>query len=162
MEDKLHTNDQLLKGDIIQLVTFHLGQEEFGIDILKVREIIRPMAITMVPRSAHFIEGVINLRGRVIPIVNLRRRFGMQPKEFNSQTRIIDIELGEIIVGFIVDSVAEVLRIPANTVEDPPAIISGIQSDYVRGVGKVDDRLLILLDLDKLVASEDVDSLPLG
>jgi len=162
MEDKLQTNDQLLKGDIIQLVTFHLGQEEFGIDILKVREIIRPMAITMVPRSAHFIEGVINLRGRVIPIVNLRRRFGMQPKEFNSQTRIIDIELGEIIVGFIVDSVAEVLRIPANTVEDPPAIISGIQSDYVRGVGKVDDRLLILLDLDKLVASEDVDSLPLG
>jgi Chemotaxis signal transduction protein len=162
MEDTLQTNDQLLKGDIIQLVTFHLGQEEFGIDILKVREIIRPMAITMVPRSAHFIEGVINLRGRVIPIVNLRRRFGMQPKEFDSQTRIIDIELGEIIVGFIVDSVAEVLRIPANTVEDPPAIISGIQSDYVRGVGKVDDRLLILLDLDKLVASEDVDSLPLG
>ena len=160
MNNSLQSNEHLLKGDILQLVTFHLGEEEFAIDILKVREIIRPMSITMVPRSAEYIEGVINLRGRVIPIVNLRRRFGMATKEFDAQTRIIDIELGDIIVGFIVDSVAEVLRIPANTVEDPPAIICGVQSDYVRGVGKIEDRLLILLDLDKLVASEDRDTLP--
>ncbi len=137
---------------LLQLVTFHIGEEEFGVEILKVQEIIRTMAITRVPKAPDFVEGVINLRGKVIPIIDLRKRFGMMAQEHDKHTRIIVIEINGVIVGFVVDSVSEVLRIPANTVEPPPAIISGIESEYISGVGKLADRLLILLDLDRLLS----------
>ncbi len=137
---------------LLQLVTFHVGDEEFGVEILKVQEIIRMMGITRVPRAPDFVEGVINLRGRVIPIIDLRKRFGMSSREHDKHTRIIVVEINNVIVGFIVDSVSEVLRIPKDTVEEPPAIISGIESDYFSGVGKLEDRLLILLDLDRLLS----------
>jgi purine-binding chemotaxis protein CheW len=137
---------------LLQLVTFHIGDEEFGVEILKVQEIIRMMGITRVPKAPDFVEGVINLRGRVIPIIDLRKRFGMIGQEHDKHTRIIVIEINAVIVGFVVDSVSEVLRIPANTVEPPPAIISGIESEYISGVGKLADRLLILLDLNRLLS----------
>ena len=146
-------------GDLIQLVTFHIGEEEFGVDILAVQEIIRLMQITMVPHAPVFIEGVINLRGKVIPIIDLRRRFGLVPKAHDKNTRIIVIEINNIIVGFVVDAVSEVLRIPASTVEPPPPVVAGVDSDYISGVGKLQDRLLIMLDLDKLLSSEDMDLL---
>ncbi|WP_051822745.1 chemotaxis protein CheW [Desulfonatronum thiodismutans] len=139
-------------NELLQLVTFHIGDEEFGVEILKVQEIIRMMGITRVPKAPDFVEGVINLRGKVIPIIDLRKRFGMVSQEHDSQTRIIVLEINTVIVGFVVDSVSEVLRIPANTVEPPPAIISGIESEYISGVGKLADRLLILLDLDHLLS----------
>ena len=104
-------------------------------------------------------EGVINLRGTVIPIIDLRRRFGLEPKAGDTDTRIIVIEINGMTVGFVVDSVSEVLRIPANTVEPAPAVVSGLDSDYISGVGKLEDRLLILLDLDKLLSSEDMENL---
>ena len=126
-------------GDIYQLVTFSIGSEEFGVDILKVMEIIRTMEITKVPKAPEFVEGVINLR--------------------DTSTRIIVIEINGMTVGFVVDSVSEVLRIPANTVEPAPAVVSGLDSDYISGVGKLEDRLLILLDLDKLLSSEDIENL---
>ena len=103
-------------------------------------------------------EGVINLRGKVIPIIDLRRRFGLAPKAHDKNTRIIVIEINNIIVGFVVDAVSEVLRIPASTVEPPP-VVAGVDSDYISGVGKLQDRLLIMLDLDKLLSSEDMDML---
>ena len=109
-------------GDLIQLVTFRIGEEEFGVDILAVQEIIRLMQITMVPRAPAFIEGVINLRGKVIPVINMRTRFGMPALEHDSNTRIVVMELEQKIVGFLVDGVSEVLRIPAGTVEDPPPV----------------------------------------
>ncbi|WP_243438573.1 chemotaxis protein CheW [Fundidesulfovibrio soli] len=142
-------------GTLLQLVTFNISQEEFGVDILKVQEIIRIMEITKVPRAPEFVEGVINLRGKVIPIIDLRKRFGMASRGHDSQTRIIVIEINQMIVGFVVDSVSEVLRIPASTVEPPPSIMSGIESEYISGVGKLEDRLLILIDLDKLLSSEE-------
>lgn len=145
--------------ELLQLVTFSIGEEEFGVDILKVQEIIRTMEITKVPRSPLFVEGVINLRGKVIPIIDLRRRFGLVYKTHDSQTRIIVIEINGLIVGFVVDSVSEVLRIPVNTVEPPPPIVAGLDSDYISGVGKLADRLLILLDLDKLLSTDDIDQL---
>ncbi|OGR37744.1 MAG: chemotaxis protein CheW [Desulfovibrionales bacterium GWA2_65_9] len=150
-------NDALTRSDdaLLQLVTFKIADEEFGLDILKVQEIIRTMEITKVPRSPEFVEGVINLRGKVIPIIDLRKRFGLESKSHDRQTRIIVIELHAMIVGFVVDSVSEVLRIPANTVEAPPAIVSGIDSEYINGVGKLVDRLLILLDLNKLLTAEE-------
>jgi len=150
--------DHLKKQDdtLLQLVTFGIGEEEFGIDILKVQEIIRTMQITKVPRSQEFVEGVINLRGKVIPIIDLRRRFGLDSKPHDKDTRIVVIEINNMIVGFVVDSVSEVLRIPASTVEPPPPVVAGLESDYISGVGKLHDRLLILLDLDKLLSSEDL------
>jgi purine-binding chemotaxis protein CheW len=136
---------------LLQLVTFHIGDEEFGVEILKVQEIIRMIGITRVPKAPAFVEGVINLRGKVIPIIDLRKRFGMAAQEYDKHTRIIVINIKNVIVGFVVDSVSEVLRIPSSTVEPPPAIISGIEAEYISGVGKLADRLLILLDLDRLL-----------
>ena len=144
---------------LLQLVTFSIGDEEFGVNILKVKEINRTMEITKVPRAPVFVEGVINLRGNVIPIIDLRRRFGLMPKPEDKDTRIIVIELSGIIVGFVVDAVSEVLRIPVGTVEPPPPVVAGVESDYISGVGKLKDRLLIMLDLDKILSSEDRDML---
>lgn len=140
---------------LIQLVTFSIAQEEFGVEILKVQEIIRTLEITRVPRAPEFVEGVINLRGKVIPIIDLRRRFGMESKVHDKDTRIIVIEINKMIVGFVVDAVSEVLRIPASTIELPPSIVSGVDSEYISGVGKLDDRLLIMIDLDKLLSPEE-------
>ena len=152
-----HTKKQ--DDELLQLVTFSIGEEEFGVDILKVQEIIRTMEITKVPRAQDFVEGVINLRGKVIPIIDLRRRFGLDSKPHDKDTRIIVIEINNMIVGFVVDSVSEVLRIPAGTVEPPPPVVAGVESEYISGVGKLQDRLLILLDLDKLLSSEDLENL---
>ena len=145
--------------DLLQLVTFSIGSEEFGVDILKVIEIIRTMEITKVPKAPAFVEGVINLRGLVIPIIDLRRRFGLAEKAGDSDTRIIVIEINGMSVGFVVDSVSEVLRIPANSVVPAPPVVAGVDSDYISGVGKLEDRLLILLDLDKLLSADDLESL---
>lgn len=145
--------------ELLQLVTFSIGEEEFGVNILKVQEIIRTMEITKVPRAPEFVEGVINLRGKVIPIIDLRRRFGLAPKGHDKNTRIIVIEINNVIVGFVVDAVSEVLRIPASTVEPPPPVVAGVESDYISGVGQLQDRLLIMLDLDKLLSSEDMEML---
>ena len=155
MEENVRRQDDTL----IQLVTFSIGEEEFGVDILKVQEIIRTMEITKVPRAPEFVEGVINLRGKVIPIVDLRKRFGLETRDHDKHTRIIVIEINQMIVGFVVDSVSEVLRIPANTVEPPPPVVSGLESEYISGVGKLQDRLLILLDLNRLLSGEEKEAL---
>lgn len=152
-------NQKRQDDELLQLVTFRIGEEEFGVNILKVQEIISTMEITKVPRSPEFVEGVINLRGKVIPIIDLRRRFGLSPKPGDKDTRIIVIEINGVIVGFVVDAVSEVLRIPAGTVEPPPPVVAGVDSDYVSGVGQLKDRLLIMLDLDRLLSTEDLDIL---
>jgi len=146
-------------AELMQLVTFSIGEEEFGVDILKVQEIIRMMEITKVPRAPEFVEGVINLRGKVIPILDLRKRFGLVARSHDKHTRIIVIEINNMIVGFVVDSVSEVLRIPSSTVEPPPPVVSGLESEYISGVGKLEDRLLILLDLDRLLSNEEQETL---
>jgi purine-binding chemotaxis protein CheW len=135
---------------IRQLVSFHLDGEEYALDILKVQEIIRMMDLTRVPNSPDFVEGVINLRGKVIPILGLRKRFHLPAAEADKQTRIIVVEVPGTVVGLVVDSVSEVLRIPADTVEPPPRLVK-VDREYVSGVGKLEDRLLILLDVDRLL-----------
>ena len=117
------------------------------------------MPITKVPNAPAFVEGVINLRGKVIPVIDMRKRFGMAATAHDSQTRIKVMDLAGQIVGFVVDAVCEVLRIKESTVEPPPAVVAGIGSEYMRGVGKLEDRLLILLDLDKLLTETELDSL---
>ena len=141
--------------DLLQLVSFQLGEEEFGVDILKVQEINRMLEITKVPNSPIFVDGVINLRGKVIPILNLRQRFALEKKEIDKKTRIVVVEIDGKVVGVVVDAVSEVLRLPADTVEPPPPMVAGIESEYIKGVGKLENRLLILLDLNKLLTTEE-------
>ena len=145
-------------GDLLQLVSFRLGGEEYGLEILKVQEIIRMQELTRVPNSPPFVEGVINLRGRVIPVIGLRKRFGMPPRDHDHETRIVVVELGGDVLGFEVDSVSEVLRIPADTVEPPPRL-SKHDNEYVSGVGKLQGRLLLLLDVTRLMADSEAISL---
>ena len=142
------------KVDLLQLVSFKIGNEEFGVDILNVQEINRMTQITKVPNSPEFVEGVINLRGKIIPVIDLRSRIGVIKKEADKNTRIVVVEIKEKIIGFIVDAVKEVLRIPADITEAPPELVNGIDSDFIKAVGKLDDRLLILLDLEKIISKE--------
>jgi purine-binding chemotaxis protein CheW len=137
--------------DLTQLVGFHVGGEEFGLEILRVQEIIRIQPLTRVPDSAGFVDGVINLRGKVIPVIALRRCFGLEDRPHDKQTRIVVVEVNGSVLGFIVDSVSEVLRIPVETIEPPPRL-GKVEREYVSGVGKLDDRLLILLDLECLMS----------
>ena len=145
--------------EVLQLVTFRLGNEEFSLDILRVQEIIRHMEITRVPKAPDFVEGVINLRGKVIPVLELRKRFGLGYNERTNETRIIVVEVDDKTVGLKVDAVSEVLRLPADRVEPPPAIATGVDSDYIKGVGKLDGRLLILLDVEKVLTKSEKDAL---
>ncbi|HCF06210.1 MAG: putative chemotaxis protein CheW [Desulfomicrobiaceae bacterium] len=140
---------------LLQLVTFRIGEEEFGVNILQVQEIIRMLDITKVPKAPDFVEGVINLRGKVIPVIDLRKRFGLPARERDKMSRIIVVEIGTTVVGFIVDAVSEVLRLPASTVEPPPPVVAGLDAEYISGVGKLDDRLLIMLDMDRLLSRDE-------
>ncbi len=140
---------------LLQLVSFNLGKEEFAVDILKIQEINRMVEITKVPKSPEFVEGVINLRGKVIPIIDLRKRFNLPGSENTKQTRIVVVDIDNKVVGLVVDAVSEVLRLPTNTVEPPPPIVAGIDSEYISGVGKLEDRLLILPELDKVLSKDE-------
>jgi purine-binding chemotaxis protein CheW len=141
--------------ELLQLVSFKIGHEEFGVDILNVHEINKMVQITKVPNAPYFVEGVINLRGRVIPIIDLRTRLKLEKKEHDKDTRIIVVEINKKTVGFIVDAVKEVLRIPMNITEAPPEIVAGIDSEFIKAVGKLEDRLLILIDLEKILNVND-------
>lgn len=142
--------------DELQLVSFTIGSEEFGVDILKVQEINRMVEITRVPQAPPYVEGVINLRGKVIPIVDLRKRFGLDMKPHDKNTRIVVVDIGGTILGMIVDAVSEVLRLSAATIEAPPEIATGVHSDYIKGVAKLEDRLLIFLDLSRVIDVSEV------
>lgn len=140
---------------IYQLVSFVIENEEFGVDILKVQEIIRTVEITRVPKSPQFVEGVINLRGKIVPVIDLRSRFGISKKEHDNETRIIVVELVDKVVGFLVDKVKEVIRVEKNIIEPPPELTSSVNVNYITGVAKLPDRLLILLDLDKVLSADE-------
>jgi purine-binding chemotaxis protein CheW len=148
-------NKEQLSGEFVKVVSFHLGSEEYGVDIAQVQEIIRMVEITHVPRAPHFMEGVINLRGQLIPIIDLRTRFAMPRADTTKSTRIVVTEIGSKRVGIVVDSVSEVLNIPLEQVEDAPDMIAGVGTEYIQGVGKVGDRLIILLDLTMVITGDE-------
>ncbi|MBV8579087.1 MAG: chemotaxis protein CheW [Candidatus Eremiobacteraeota bacterium] len=139
-------------SETIQVVSFKLGSEEYGVDIAQVQEINRMVAVTHVPRAPQFMEGVINLRGQLIPIIDLRTRFAMPRTEHTKNTRIVVTEIGTKRVGMVVDSVSEVLRLPVEQIEAAPEMITGVDTEYIRGVGKIEDRLIILLDLARIIS----------
>jgi purine-binding chemotaxis protein CheW len=138
----------------LQLVTFEVANEEFAVDILAVQEINRMMELTRVPQSPKEVEGVINLRGKIIPVVDLRTKFAMASAARNESNRIIVVEVHKKVIGFIVDRVHEVLRISSDVVEPAPAMVCSIDSEFIAGVGKLQDRLIILLDIAKLFVDQ--------
>lgn len=146
------TNDEL-----IQLVSFMLANEEYGVEVLKVREIIRMPIITKMPNVPQHVEGIINLRGKVIPIISMRRRFGLLENENSSQTRIIIMDVSGNLTGFTVDSVSEVIRIHSSEIQPPPSMVlsGGIGQEFITGVINHAERLLIIMDIDRMFSDDE-------
>ena len=143
-------------------LTFALGSEEYGLEILKVREIIGYMEITAVPQTPHHVKGVINLRGQVIPVIDLRSKFGMETAEVTEETCIIVVEITQgkrqFSTGIVVDHVQEVLDIDGGDIEEAPQFGSAVNTDFILGMGKIEETVKILLDIDKVLAGEDFSS----
>ena len=146
--------EQVQSSQELQLVIFRLGNEEYGLPITKVQEINRLVPITKLPQTPSFMEGVINLRGRIIPVIDLRKRFGLAVLAQGDESRIIIVEVSGQTVGIIVDAVSEVVRMPVSSVEPPPPVFV-LDVKYIQGVGKMEDRLLILLDIDNILTSQE-------
>ncbi len=161
METALMAKEQkiLEKSQILQLVTFTLGGEEYAVDILKVQEINRMKEITRVPNAPYYVEGVINLRGKVIPVVSLRKFFGLPEEEDRTHQKIMIMDVQGVTMGLIVDAVSEVLRISTSIVEPPPAMTYSVSSEFISGIAKLEDRLIILLDMDRLIGKEETQSM---
>jgi purine-binding chemotaxis protein CheW len=141
--------------DELQLVVFQLGAELYGVEISRVHEIIRLQAVTRVPHSPAFVEGVINLRGKVISVINLRHRFGLPDAADTRAGRIVVVDINDQVIGMVVDGVSEVLRIHTSTIEPPSPAVAGIDSEYLQGIAKLPERLVILLDLDRVLSRDE-------
>jgi purine-binding chemotaxis protein CheW len=144
------------ENPVIQLVGFRLDNEDFAIAITKIQEIILMKPITRIPQVPDFIEGLINLRGSVIPIINLRKRFGLSPRDRDDETRTIVVNVHDKTVGCIVDAVTQVMRINRDQIQPPPLSVLAINYQYLAGLAKLDDRLVIILDIDKLFDAEEL------
>lgn len=142
-----------------QLVVFALANEHYGVSIAAVESIIKPQAITLVPHAPRFVEGVTNLRGKVLPVIDLRKRFGLAAAAPTKDTRIIVVEVPGATVGVIVDGVSEVLRIRPETIEPPSPLVTTVESSFITGIAKIDERLVILLDLGKVLSLHEAESL---
>lgn len=138
----------------LKVIVFQLKDEEYAIPVQQVRSIEKVQHITRVPRTPTFVKGVINLRGVVTPIIDLRERFGIDALPFNEQTRIIIVALDDMEVGLIVDAANDVIDLPIKSIEPPPEVIEGVEADYIKGVAKVGKRLLILLHLEKVLEKD--------
>jgi len=141
-------------SELIQLVSFSLDNEEYAVEVLKVREIIRMPEITHMPNTPHYAEGIINLRGKVIPVISLRKKFSLMDTDNDSHTRVMVMDINGELTGFIVDSVSEVIRISSSEVQPPPSAMAsgGVEQEYITGVVNRSERLLILLDLDHIIS----------
>ena len=156
MQTALKLKGEEYGGELIQLVSFNLEKEEYGINVLMVREIIRMLNITRVPNTPHYVEGVINLRGKVIPIISLRRKFDLAEAEYDKRTRIMVMEVVGEMMGFIVDEVSEVIRISEKEIQPPPPVVaSGIEQECMAGVVNQANRLLVLLDLERMFTADE-------
>ncbi|MDD2852131.1 MAG: chemotaxis protein CheW [Desulfuromonadaceae bacterium] len=143
--------------ELIQLVSFILAEEEYGVEVLKVREIIRMPTITKMPNTPTYVEGVINLRGKVIPIISMRSRFGLMESEHSNRTRIMVMDVAGDLTGFIVDAVSEVIRIHSSEIQPPPTMVSagGIGQEFITGVFNHAERLLIIMDVDRMFSDDE-------
>ncbi len=138
-------------------LTFTLSNEEYGIEILKVREIIGLMVVTSVPQTPDYMKGVINLRGKVIPVIDLRLKFSIPEHEHTQETCTIVVEVGNALIGIIVDSVSEVSDIGSKEIEETPQLGQDVDTDFIMGMGKIKDKLIILLDIDKVLSTDELE-----
>ena len=166
MEKEVTTMNQAVKSMTIQTgkyLTFTLNEEEYGIGILKVKEIIGMMAITSVPRTPEFVKGVINLRGKVIPVMDLRLKFAMGEIPYNDRTCIIVVEIDSqdstVLIGIVVDAVSEVLNIAEDEIEEAPTFGSKLDTDYILGMAKMEGGVKILLDIDRVLSAKEIEAL---
>jgi len=152
--------DDTKNDELIQLVSFMLADEEYGVEVLKVREIIRMPTITKMPNVPQHVEGIINLRGKVIPIISMRRRFGLMENQNSSQTRIIIMDVVGSLTGFIVDAVSEVIRIHSSEIQPPPSMMlsGGVGQEFITGVFNHAERLLIIMDIDRMFSDDERES----
>jgi purine-binding chemotaxis protein CheW len=157
MNDSKGSGASEIRAEASKYMTFKLANEEYGVEILKVRELIGMMEITRVPRAKSFVRGVINLRGKVIPVVDLRAKFGLSNTETTFQTVIIVVQLampeGELTTGILVDEVLEVRAIHPSEIEPPPSLSSHIDVSFILGVGKADKRVIFLIDIDRILTA---------
>lgn len=149
------TNDSDDSLDVIQLVSFKLDDIEYGINILAVHEILRIPDMTRLPNTPLYIKGVVNLRGNVIPVVDIRIRFGMQSVQYTELSRIVVVEIGEKLVGLLVDNVHQVIRLSRSRIDEPHDLIEGISTEFINGIGRLHDRLIVLLRLENILFSEE-------
>nr|WP_245252044.1 chemotaxis protein CheW [Paenibacillus sediminis] len=141
----------------MKVIVFKLGHEEYGIEVDKVRNIERMMPITRVPKTFSFVKGVINLRGVVIPVIDLRGRFGLPESEYTDQTRLIIVAVNEMEVAFIVDSANDVIDLNSDSIQTPPEVVGGVKAKYLDGVAKIgEDRLLIMLNLSEVLNKSEI------
>ncbi|MDK8193433.1 chemotaxis protein CheW [Paenibacillus sp. UMB7766-LJ446] len=141
----------------LKVIVFKLGSEEYGIEVDKVQTIERMMPITRVPKTLSFVKGVINLRGVVIPVIDLRGRFSLPETEYTDQTRIVIVGVDDMQVGFIVDSANDVIDIKRDAIDSPPEVVGGVKARYLRGVAKLEDtRLLIMLNLNEVLNKSEI------
>ena len=166
MAEVAETMDQAIRSMTVKTgkyLTFTLEEEEYGIGILKIKEIIGMMPITSVPRTPEYVKGVINLRGKVIPVIDLRLKFDMESIEFSERTCIIvveiDSEAATVLIGIVVDAVSEVLNIKEEEIEETPTFGTKLNTDYILGMAKMEGGVKILLNIDKVLNSEEISSL---
>lgn len=154
----------MANGSTLHMVGFSVGKEEFCVDILKVQEIIRMMEITKIPNAPEFVEGVINLRGKVIPIIDFGKRCNLRSEgeQDESHRRIVVVAIGEKTVGIVVDKVSQVIKLDEEQISTTPDVVKGYNSDFISGVGKSGDKLLILLDIDRLFKQNELDGINLA
>ena len=139
-----------------KFLTFHLKGEEYGLEILKVRDIIGLMDITHVPQTPEYVKGVINLRGQVIPVIDLRLKFSLQGNEYDKKTCIIVVSVNDVLMGIVVDTVSEVMDIDSENIETTPSFGTALETDYILGMGKVEEKVKILLDIDKVLTLDEM------
>ena len=152
--EAVETKQEATEG---KFLTFVLGNEEYGIEILRVREIIGLMDITIVPQTPDYMKGVINLRGKVIPVIDLRLKFSMQEEIHTQETCVIVVEVNNTSIGIIVDSVSEVLDIKSGDIEETPSFGQGIDTNFIMGLGKVKEQIIILLDIESVLSSDELE-----
>jgi len=141
--------------DVRQFITFTVGDEEYGLELLRVREVIRLREITWLPKAPAFVKGIINLRGDVIPVIDLRKRFGLGAVDETAQTRVIVVEVDGMLTGLEVDSASQVARIPADQIDPPPPLLDGFSNAFITGVGKQEDSLVILVNPDAILTDRE-------
>ena len=146
-------------AEVRQLISFTVGEEEYGLELLNVREVIRMRQVTWLPKAPPCVKGIINLRGEIIPIIDLRERFGLTKRDSTATTRVIVVDVQGRPVGMVVDSASQVVRVPLDQFDEPPPVMGEVASHFITSVGKLDERLVILLDVEKMLSADELQEL---